>query len=96
MAGVVVHVKREALTRALEPGELFLFKLHAPRNFIVGGGVFAYENSLRCSLAWEAFGESNGASSLGEMRARIAKYRRVVFDDRSAKMFYRLKSRGGI
>ena len=28
--------------RALQPGELFLFKLHAPRNVIVGGGVFAY------------------------------------------------------
>jgi hypothetical protein len=27
--------------RALQPGELFLFKLHSPRNFIVGGGVFA-------------------------------------------------------
>ena len=28
--------------RALQPGELFLFKLHAPRNVVVGGGVFAY------------------------------------------------------
>ena len=26
--------------KALTPGELFLFKLHAPRNAIVGGGVF--------------------------------------------------------
>ncbi|MDH2351213.1 hypothetical protein QCM80_11105 [Bradyrhizobium sp. SSUT112] len=26
--------------RALQPGELFLFKLHAPNNFIVGGGIF--------------------------------------------------------
>ena len=26
--------------RALQPGELFLFKLHAPRNIIVGGGIF--------------------------------------------------------
>ena len=69
--------------RALEPGELFLFKLHAPRNFIVGGGVFAYANSLPCSLAWEAFGESNGANSLLEMRSRIAKYRRTAPDDRS-------------
>ena len=24
--------------RALQPGEMFLFKLHAPRNVIVGGG----------------------------------------------------------
>jgi putative restriction endonuclease len=63
--------------KALQPGELFLFKLHAPRNFIVGGGVFAHANVLPCSLAWEAFGEANGASTLLEMRARIAKYKRA-------------------
>ena len=34
--------------RALQPGELFLFKLHAPRDVIVGGGIFAYANSLPC------------------------------------------------
>ncbi len=69
--------------QALQPGELFLFKLHAPRNFIVGGGVFSYSNTLPCSLAWEAFGKSNGANSAQEMRARIAKYRRVDTADRS-------------
>ena len=69
--------------RALEPGELFLFKLHAPRNVIVGGGVFAYANALPCSLAWAAFGVSNGAVSLQEMRARIVRYRRTSSDDRS-------------
>lgn len=69
--------------RALEPGELFLFKLHAPRNVIVGGGIFAYANSLPCSLAWAAFGEANGARSLEEMRARIARYRRADPYDRS-------------
>lgn len=37
--------------RALRPGELFLFKLHAPRNVIVGGGVFAHADALPCSLA---------------------------------------------
>src|SRR5215472_160249 len=46
--------------RALDAGELFLFKLHAPLNFIVGGGVFTYANTLPCSLAWEAFHEGNG------------------------------------
>lgn len=69
--------------RALRPGELFLFKLHAPRNVIVGGGVFTYANALPCSLAWEAFQESNGARSAQEMRARIAKYRRLDAGDRS-------------
>lgn len=69
--------------RALEPGELFLFKLHAPRNFIVGGGVFAYANVLPCSLAWAAFGEANGAASAQAMRARIARYRKTDPADRS-------------
>lgn len=69
--------------RALTPGEMFLFKLHSPRNFIVGGGVFAYSNNLPCSLAWAAFGEANGARSAQEMRARIAKYRKADPADRS-------------
>ena len=61
--------------RALREGELFLFKLHAPHNMIVGGGIFAHANVLPCSLAWEAFGQANGAPSEEEMRRRIAKYR---------------------
>ncbi len=68
--------------RALAPGELFLFKLHAPRNFIVGGGWFAHATILPCSLAWEAFGEENGAATLREMRARIARYTKRSADDR--------------
>jgi len=69
--------------RALEPSELFLFKLHAPRNFIVGGAFFAYSTILPLSLAWDAFQEKNGVSSLDEMRLRIAKYRRAPPDPRS-------------
>ena len=69
--------------RALQPGELFLFKLHSPRNVIVGGGIFAYANTLPCSLAWNAFGEGNGARSAHEMRTKIAKYRRSDPSDRS-------------
>jgi putative restriction endonuclease len=68
---------------ALKPGELFLFKLHSPRNFIVGGGIFAYANKLPCSLAWEAFGLANGATSAQEMRERIARYRKTSQQDRS-------------
>lgn len=69
--------------RALRAGELFLFKLHSPRNVIVGGGIFAYANALPCSLAWDAFREANGARSAQEMRTRIAKYRRTDLSDRS-------------
>jgi putative restriction endonuclease len=69
--------------RALVPGELLLFKLHSPRNFIVGGGVFAHANAMPCSMAWQAFGEANGADSLSTMRARIAKYRKIRGDDKA-------------
>jgi putative restriction endonuclease len=69
--------------RALRPGELFLFKLHAPRNYIVGGGVFAYATTLPWSLAWEAFGIANGAGSPQEMRSRIVRYRHTDPHDRS-------------
>ena len=64
--------------RALKPGELFLFKLHAPHNVIVGGGVYSYSNVMPWSLAWGAFGEANGARSAEEMRLRIAKYRKAA------------------
>src|SRR3954463_12726983 len=62
--------------RALQPGEMFLFKLHAPRNVIVGGGIFAYASALPCSLAWTTFGEANGARTAHDMRSRIARYRK--------------------
>lgn len=62
---------------ALQSGELFLFKLHAPRNFIAGGAFFTKFTSLPVSLAWEAFGLANGARSQEEVRTRIAHYRRT-------------------
>jgi putative restriction endonuclease len=65
----------EASFKALSAGEMLLFKLHSPRNFIVGGGFFTRFVHLPISLAWEAFGEGNGVRSLSEMRERIAKYR---------------------
>ena len=68
---------------ALQPGEMFLFKLHAPRNVIVGGGIFTYANVLPCSLVWEAFKEANGARSEQEMRTRIVKYRHADPGDRN-------------
>lgn len=69
--------------RALQPGELFLFKLHSQNNFIVGGGLFGHASIVPISLAWDAFGEKNGAASLNEMRARVARYRREPLDFRT-------------
>ncbi|MGY2894334.1 hypothetical protein ACVWZX_002350 [Deinococcus sp. UYEF24] len=61
--------------KALQTGELFLFKLHHPANVIVGGGFFARSLILPVGLAWEAFGQANGASTLAEVKARIGQYR---------------------
>jgi putative restriction endonuclease len=60
--------------KALSPGELFLFKLHAPHNFIVGGGVFVSHSILPISLAWETFGAKNGASEYITFRQKVLQY----------------------
>ena len=84
--------------KALSPGELFLFKLHSPDNFIVGGGVFAASSLLPVSLAWESFGIKNGATTIVEMRSRIERsldrrlaVHRALFKER-AKGFWTTKS----
>jgi putative restriction endonuclease len=64
--------------KALQPGEPFLFKLHSPRDFIVGGGFFGHHSILPASLAWSAFGTKNGVKTEEEMRTRIERYRRGV------------------
>jgi putative restriction endonuclease len=61
--------------KRLQPGEPLLFKLHSPRNYIVGGGFFSQYAEFPMRFAWDAFGEKNGARSLQEMRARVWKYR---------------------
>ena len=65
--------------KALQPGELMLFKLHSPLNFIAGGGFFTRFLRLPMSLAWDSFGEANGVTSIDEMRKRIGRYRHVEF-----------------
>jgi putative restriction endonuclease len=68
--------------KVLEWGAPFLFKLHAPRNFIVGGGFFTKFLRLSVSLAWDTFREANGARSLEEVRIRIGKYRKQLIGPR--------------
>lgn len=60
---------------ALEAGELLLFKLHSPNNFIAGGGFFTRFHKMPVNMAWDVFTESNGVASLDQMRERIAYYR---------------------
>jgi putative restriction endonuclease len=58
---------------AINPGELFFFKLKAAaHNLLVGGGVFQRWELMPLSAAWEFFGEGNGAASLAELRALIS------------------------
>lgn len=63
--------------RALDPGDVFLFKLHRPEDRIAGGGIFAHATRCPLELAWDAFGPLNGVPSLEALRARIAHHRRV-------------------
>lgn len=63
--------------KAINEGDLFLFKLHSPNDYIVGGGVFLKFSILPSSLAWEAFGIANGANSLFELNNRVYKYRKT-------------------
>jgi putative restriction endonuclease len=69
--------------RTLSPGEPFLFKLHYPDNAVVGGGFLTYSSRLLpAKVAWDAFGEKNGAPSYEEMCRRIERYRRAPLDPR--------------
>jgi HNH endonuclease len=61
--------------RAIEPGAPFLFKLHSPKNYIVGGGFFVSHTVLPLSLAWETFKEKNGAPDFSSFQGSIARYR---------------------
>lgn len=64
--------------RALTVGEPFFFKTHFPDNRVVGGGFYSDFAAMPASEAWELFGEGNGAASMEQMLARIARYRRAL------------------
>jgi putative restriction endonuclease len=61
--------------RALSPGEPFFFKLRAPLKAIAGFGFFERYERLPAWLAWEFFGEMNGAPSIESMLDRIVRLR---------------------
>ncbi|MCC7411920.1 MAG: HNH endonuclease [Gammaproteobacteria bacterium] len=64
--------------RRMEAGWPFLFKLHSPDDYIVGGGYFVRFTALPCFLAWEAFRENNGVLSLAGLIERTARYRHAA------------------
>jgi putative restriction endonuclease len=60
---------------AIQPGELFVFKLKSPRNKVGGFGVLSGSSVLPLQMAWETFGSSNGAPSYEALRTAIAQYK---------------------
>lgn len=64
--------------RVLQPGEMFLFKLHGQHRSIVGGGFYAGFVRLPVSIAWDYFGEKNGAPTLDAMTFRVMRYSREL------------------
>ncbi len=61
--------------RALQSGELLVFRLKSPRNKIGGFGVFSSHSVLPLQIAWDSFGRANGVSSYETLRRTIAGYR---------------------
>jgi putative restriction endonuclease len=62
--------------KILQPGDLFLFKSKYPENRIIGGGFFVRHTVLSLDLAWKAFAEANGTSSITELRKKIQSLRK--------------------
>lgn len=56
----------------LKPGDLFLFKLHSPKDYVVGGGTYAEFKVLTAASAWQEFGIRNGTPSQTELQNRLA------------------------
>lgn len=62
--------------KALDTGDLFLFKLHNNKSTgehgeIVGGGYFSYFARMTIFDAWEKFGRGNGRESLTSMQQSL-------------------------
>ena len=62
----------------LTAGTPFLFKLHAPHNYVVGGGFFVRFSALPARLAWEAFRENNGVADYEALKRRVQQYRQEL------------------
>ena len=53
---------------AIEPGELFAFRLKSPRNKIGGFGVLSSSSVLPLQMVWDTFLTSNGVPSYDALR----------------------------
>ena len=61
--------------RAIDEGQLFVFRLKSPRNRIGGYGVLASSINVPIQLAWDSLGDRNGSPSMAHMISAIRRYR---------------------
>src|SRR5262245_53474469 len=61
--------------RALDSGEPFFFKLRAPQKAIAGFGFFQRYEAMPAWMAWELFGDMNGAPDFGAFLERMVRLR---------------------
>ncbi|HEX5009334.1 MAG TPA: HNH endonuclease [Planctomycetota bacterium] len=61
--------------KSIQPGDPFFLRLKRPHYRIAGWGFFAQWRLLPFSLAWELFGEKNGAAEFGAFRRNVQRLR---------------------
>jgi putative restriction endonuclease len=61
--------------KAIQPGELFLFKTKHPENKIVGGAFFVRHTVLPLDIAWSAFEQENGVENFEKFKRKIQSIR---------------------
>jgi Predicted restriction endonuclease len=61
--------------RAIDEGQLFVFRLKSPRDRIGGYGILASSINVPIQLAWDSLGERNGSPSMAHMIRAIRRYR---------------------
>lgn len=65
----------QSVFKALQTGDMFLFKLKSPLHAIGGLGFFSNHTRLPLNMAWDVFGEQNGCAYEDDFRRMILNYR---------------------
>jgi putative restriction endonuclease len=74
------------LFRVMEEGGIFFFRRKAPINKIGGFGILASSHNASIGLLWDDLGISNGVESEEDFVARVKKYRKSSFVDRTTQV----------
>ncbi|RKY17567.1 MAG: HNH endonuclease [Planctomycetota bacterium] len=67
--------KSQQAVRSITPGAPFFLRLKRPHHAIAGFGFFAHWQLVPFSLAWELFGQKNGAPNREAFRSSITAFR---------------------